>query len=106
LKSINGADQSLVTVYDGCMEASYLRESLLQNVRNANNCSDDAFTTGRYAKAQSELLGAESILPISLFQQLSLWAVFSAFLGKGFTNILQLIAIGITHAMSIAGTSE
>jgi hypothetical protein len=59
----------------------------MYNVSNENNHSDDSFTTEMQAQAGFEFLWAGLILAISFYHQLSIGAVFTAFVAKGFTNI-------------------
>jgi len=69
------------------MGASNLQESLMNNIGNENNPSDDVFTLEMYACGGSVFLWAGSILVIYSYHQLRIWVVFTALVVKGLTNI-------------------
>jgi len=103
---VNKVNWGLAMVYHCCTRANNLCQSLMHNVNNGSNRRDDSFTTEMKAWWWSQAFWAGSILVMSSCNQLWIWAVFTQFVAKGFTNIAQLIAIAFTCCMTIAGTSE
>jgi len=105
-KSINTVNWDLAAVYRCCTGTSNHCESLMHNVHNENSHWDDSFTTKMLARGGSEFLWAGSILAIFSCHKLWIWAVFTTFVAKRFTNFKTLFATDFTHAMTIAGMPE